>query len=189
LTAMKFDLAWVSTRLGQKDSDLAQKAKTITAQMDTMIKTVRRIATELRPGMLDDLGLAASIEWQARDFEKRTGTVCVVSVPSEDLPLARDQSLALFRIFQEALTNIARHARAQRIEVDLAASPESVTLHVHDDGRGIKAQETAGVHSLGLLGMRERAKRLGGAFDIHSVPGDGTIVTVSIPVTKVNGVD
>jgi signal transduction histidine kinase len=184
LTAMKFDLAWLTDRLGQKDATLAQKAKAVTAQMDTMIKTVRRIATELRPGMLDDLGLAASIEWQARDFEKRTGIVCAVSVSAEDLPLARTQSVALFRIFQEALTNVARHASAQHIEVKLAATPEALTLQVHDDGRGIQAQEIAGLHSLGLLGMRERAKRLGGTFDIQGVPGDGTIVKVSIPLKQ-----
>jgi PAS domain S-box-containing protein len=184
LTAMKFDLAWLTDRLGPKDSTLAQKAKTVTAQMDTMIKTVRRIATELRPGMLDDLGLAASIEWQARDFEKRTNIVCSVIVPAEDLPLARAQSLTLFRIFQEALTNVERHASAQNIEVKLAATPEVLTLQVQDDGRGIKAQEIAGLHSLGLLGMRERATRLGGSFDIHGVPGDGTILTVSIPLKQ-----
>jgi PAS domain S-box-containing protein len=186
LTAMKFELAWLSDRLGPKDDILAQKAKTVTAQMDAMIKTVRRIATELRPGMLDDLGLAASIEWQARDFEKRTNIVCTVSVPPEDLPVARTQSLALFRIFQEALTNVERHASAQNIEVKLIATPEALTLQVHDDGRGIKAQEIAGLHSLGLLGMRERAKRLGGSFNIQGVPGDGTLLTVSIPV-KQNG--
>ena len=184
LTAMKFDLAWLTDRLAQKDVALAEKAKTVTTQMDTMIKTVRRISTELRPGMLDDLGLAASIEWQARDFEKRTGIMCVVHVPAEDLPLPRAQSVALFRIFQEALTNVARHAGAQLIEVNLEATPETLTLQVQDDGRGIQVQEIAGLHSLGLLGMRERAKRLGGAFDIQGVPGEGTIVTVSIPVKQ-----
>jgi PAS domain S-box-containing protein len=184
LTAMKFDLAWLADGLVQKGAVLAQKAKAVTQQMDTMIKTVRRIATELRPGMLDDLGLAASIEWQARDFEKRTGIVCAVNVPTEDLPLAPAQSVALFRIFQEALTNVARHASAQRVEIKLAASPEALTLKVHDDGRGIQAQEIAGPQSLGLIGMRERAKQLGGACDIQRVPGDGTIVTVSIPVKQ-----
>jgi len=184
LTAMKFDLAWLTDRLVQKDATLAQKTKAVTAQMDTMIKTVRRIATELRPGMLDDLGLAASIEWLAHDFEKRTGIACAVSVSAEDLPLTRAQSLALFRIFQEALTNVARHAGAQHIEVTLRVSPtpEALTLQVHDDGRGIQADEIVGLHSLGLLGMRERAQRLGGTFDIQGVLGDGTIVTVSIPL-------
>ena len=182
LTAMKFDLAWLTDRLVQKDATLAQKAKVVTAQMDAMIKTVRRIATELRPGMLDDLGLAASIEWLARDFEKRTGIVCAVNVSMPDLPVPRAHALALFRIFQEALTNVARHAGAQFIEVSLKATPEVLTLEVHDDGRGIKAGEIAGLHSLGLLGMRERAQRLDGTFEIRSVPGDGTIITVSIPL-------
>jgi signal transduction histidine kinase len=179
---MKFDLAWLTDRLGRKDASLAQKAKAVTAQMDTMIKTVRRIATELRPGMLDDLGLAASIEWQARDFEKRTGIVCVVDISAPDLPLARAQSLAVFRIFQEALTNVARHAGAHDVDIELTATREAVTLQVHDDGRGIQADEIGGMRSLGLLGMRERAKRLGGTFNIQGVPGDGTIVTVSIPL-------
>jgi signal transduction histidine kinase len=184
LTAMKFDLAWLSERLGKKDASLAQKVKTIKEQMDTMIKTVRRIATELRPGMLDDLGLAASIEWQARDFEKRTGIVCEVIVTGEDQPPARAQALALFRIFQEALTNVERHARANHIEVTMSATPDLLTLQIHDDGRGIQDQEIASPLSLGLLGMRERTKRLGGNFDIQGVPDDGTIVTVSIPVKQ-----
>ena len=182
LTAMKFDLAWLTDRLVPTDATLARKAKAVTTQMDTMIKTVRRIATELRPGMLDDLGLVASIEWQARDFEKRTGIACEVSVPAQLLPLTRAQSLALFRIFQEALTNVARHANAHQIEAQLTATLETVTLQVHDDGRGLQPGKIAGRHSLGLLGMRERAQRLGGTFDIQSVPGDGTIVTVSIPL-------
>ncbi len=182
LTAMKFDLAWLTDRLVEKDAALAQKTRTITAQMDAMIKTVRRIATELRPGMLDDLGLAASIEWQARDFEKRTGIVCAVHITTDDLAMSRTQSVALFRIFQEALTNVARHAQAQLVEVNLSTTPSALTLQVHDDGRGIRTQEISGLHSLGLLGMRERAQRLGGTFDIYSMPGDGTIVTVSFPI-------
>jgi signal transduction histidine kinase len=96
--------------------------------------------------------------------------------------LARAPSLALFRIFQEALTNVARHAEAQLIHVRLAATPEALTLQVHDDGRGIQADEIASLHSLGLLGMQERAQRLGGTFNIQGIPGDGTIVTVSIPL-------
>jgi PAS domain S-box-containing protein len=184
LTAMKFDLVWLTNQLERNDATLAQKSKTITVQMDAMIKTVRRIATELRPGMLDDLGLTASIEWQAQDFEKRTGIVCAVSVPDEPLPLNRAQSVALFRIFQEALTNVARHASAHHIEVKLVATPEGITLQVHDDGQGIPANKIAGLHSLGLLGMRERANRLGGTFDIQGVPDDGTMVMVSIPVEQ-----
>lgn len=182
LTALKFDLAWLTDQLKQKDADLAKKTKSVTEQLDTLIKNVRRIATELRPGMLDDLGLAASIEWQARDFGKRTGIMCAVSVPSEDLPLTRAQSVALFRIFQEALTNVARHANARHVKVRLTNMPDVVNLQIHDDGRGIQTQEISGLHSLGLLGMRERATRLGGTFNIRGAPGSGTIVTVSIPI-------
>jgi len=182
LTAMKYDLAWLTERLVQKDATLGKKAKAVTLQMDTMIKTVRRISTELRPGMLDDLGLAATIEWQAGVFQKRTGVECIVSILTEDLPLARAQSVALFRIFQEALTNITRHANAKHVEVSLSSTLKGLTLQVHDDGRGIQAHEINGHHSLGLLGMRERAKRLGGTFDIQAGPNGGTILTVSIPV-------
>ena len=183
---MKFDLAWLTDRLVLRDSSLpfAEKVKTLKGQMDLMIKSVRRIATELRPGMLDDLGLAASIEWQARDFEKRTGIACEVNVTAEDLPMQRARSLAVFRIFQEALTNVARHAKANRILVDLSATRELLTLTVHDDGRGIRLSEVKGLRSLGLMGMRERAQRLGGTFDIKAAPGGGTTLTVCIPVEQ-----
>jgi PAS domain S-box-containing protein len=190
LTAMKFDLAWLAERLGKKDSTLAQKAESVKMQVDGMIKTVRRISTELRPAMLDDLGLAASLEWQARDFEKRTGIRCYVkvSVPAENLSLTRTQSVALFRVFQEALTNVARHANAKHIEVKLFATPEDLTLRIHDDGRGIQAREISSRQSLGLLGMRERVKALDGSFDIQGAQGGGTIVTVSIPLNNADDV-
>ncbi len=188
LTAMKFDLAWLTDRLGQKDIDLALKAKAIAGQMDTMIKTVRRISAELRPAMLDDLGLSASIEWQARDFEKRTGIACTVAVPAADPPLERTRSVAIFRIFQEALTNVARHAIARHIWVKLTATSGVLMLHIRDDGRGIQAREIQGLHSLGLVGMREHAKRIGGTFDIQGGPGKGTTVTVSLPINQTEDV-
>jgi signal transduction histidine kinase len=184
LTALKFDLAQLTVRLVEKDATLAREAKAITTQMDAMVKTVRRIATELRPGVLDNLGLAASIEWQAREFQKRMGIPCTVDVPEQQMPLTRAQSTALFRIFQETLTNVARHAQAQHVHVELTAANSELTLRVHDDGRGIQRAEVAGTRSLGLLGMRERAELLGGAFDIRSAPGKGTTVTVSTPFTQ-----
>lgn len=184
LTGMKFDLARLTDQLRTRDNSLAEKAKIVTDQIDGMIKTVRRISTELRPGMLDDLGLAASIDWQAKDFRKRTGIQCTVSLPAEDITLTRTQSITLFRIFQEALTNVLRHASAKNIKVTLSAASDIVTLQIHDDGRGIQVQEIASMHSLGLLGMRERAMRVGGAFNIRGSPGIGTIVTVSIPINQ-----
>jgi signal transduction histidine kinase len=134
--------------------------------------------------MLDDLGLAASIEWQARDFEKRTGIACAVTVPLLDLPLERTRSVALFRIFQEALTNVTRHAKARHIRVRLTAQPDELTLRIQDDGRGIQSHEISGLRSLGLVGMRERAKRIGGVFDIQGVPGEGTTITVTVPIDQ-----
>ena len=184
LTALKLDLARLTDRLVEKDATLAREAGAITTQMDALVKGVRRIATELRPGLLDTLGLAASIEWQAREFQKRTGVRCLVRVPAEDLRLAREPSTALFRIFQETLTNVVRHAEAQHVNVALETNDRWLTLRVHDDGRGMPAAESKDRRSLGLLGMRERAELLGGTFDIRGAPGQGTTVTVSIPITQ-----
>jgi signal transduction histidine kinase len=184
LTAIKFDLVWLTDQLGQKDEALAQKTKDITAQVNSMIKNVRRLATELRPGMLEDLGLTASIEWQAHDFEKRSGIECKLEMPEDDLGLTKDQALGLFRIFQEALTNVARYAEAKQIKVALAKSGDLVILEMQDDGKGIKAEETTDIYSLGLLGMRERAVRLGGTFEIHGIPDQGTSLMVTVPVNR-----
>ncbi len=186
LTALKLDLSMLIRRLVKKDAALGAEAKAFTTQIDTMIKIVRRIATELRPGMLDDLGLAASIEWQARDFQKRTGIQCAASVPEHDPPLSRAQSIALFRIFQETLTNITRHAEAQHVNVTLDAANDAAVLQVRDDGRGIQSDKIAGTRSLGLLGMRERVALLGGAFDIRGRAGEGTTVMVTIPFNSTN---
>ena len=184
LTALKYDLAWLTRRLVNDDAAQTQKAKAVFTQMDALIKTVRRIATELRPGMLDDLGLAASIEWQAREFQKRTGVRCEVSVPEQELQLAPAQSTALFRILQETLTNVVRHADAKHVKVKLEVANRSLTMRVHDDGRGFRSAEVANTRSLGLLGMRERAELLGGSFSVRGFPGEGTTVTVSIPLSR-----
>ncbi|MBI5879699.1 MAG: GAF domain-containing sensor histidine kinase [Chloroflexi bacterium] len=181
LTALKLDLARLTDRLVDKDAALAREAVAITAQMDALVKTVRRIATELRPGVLDNLGLAASIEWQSREFQRRTGIECVVTLPDDDLLLTRGQATALFRIFQETLTNVTRHAQASRVAVELRATTDWLTLMVHDNGRGIQRGQMAGANSLGLLGMRERTELLGGSFDIRGTPSHGTTVTVAIP--------
>ncbi len=137
---------------------------------------------ELRPGMLDDLGLPATIEWQIHDFEKRSGIECKLDLPQEELHLTPDQSLVLFRIFQEALTNITRYADAHHVNVRMEKIGGKLTLEVQDDGRGIKKEEITGPRSLGLIGMRERAKYLGGNFDIMASPERGTILKVSIPL-------
>jgi PAS domain S-box-containing protein len=182
LAAMKFDLSSLTEHLSQKDEDLAQKTKDIIAQLNNLIKMVRRIATQLRPGMLDDLGLVPSIEWLVKDFEKRSGISCNLDLPEIDVDLSKEQSLAIYRIFQEALTNIGLHSDAHNIDVYLKNKGNTLILELHDDGQGIKENEIFGSDSLGLLGMRERARHLGGAFEIHGTEGQGTAIKVSIPL-------
>jgi signal transduction histidine kinase len=142
---------------------------------------VRKIATGLRPEMLDDMGLVAAIGWQAKDFQKRTGIRCRVKLPPETTKLDIDVATTAFRIFQEILTNVARHSRATRVDIDLGVSDEQVSLDVHDNGVGIAEGELHGRKSLGLLGMHERALLFGGEVKITGAPGHGTRVAVTIP--------
>jgi signal transduction histidine kinase len=148
------------------------------------LNTVRRISSELRPGILDDVGLIAAIEWEAHRFQTRTGIVCHVDSLVENAHLTREQSTALFRIFQEALTNILRHARATRVDIATMEEEGEFALTIRDDGRGITDEETSGEKSLGLLGMRERAYLIGGEVNITGTAGQGTVVTVRVPVRK-----
>jgi signal transduction histidine kinase len=139
------------------------------------------VSTELRPGLLDDLGLAAAIEWQVEEFAERTGIRCDLHLSEEDVRLESGVATALFRILQETLTNVARHAGANEVQVELAVDPREVVLKVRDDGRGITESEISSTQALGLLGMRERARTLGGEVTFEGVRGQGTTVTVRIP--------
>jgi PAS domain S-box-containing protein len=149
--------------------------------VDGCMQTVRKIATELRPMMLDNLGLPAAIEWQADEFLKTSGISCELSLPEEELSLDRDTSTALFRILQESLTNIVRHAKASRVSVHLWNENHTTVLQVQDNGVGIPAELIAGPASFGLLSMKERALMLGGAVDVMSGPGAGTKIVVRVP--------
>jgi signal transduction histidine kinase len=151
--------------------------------IDETIHTVRRVATELRPGLLDDLGLAAAIEWQAQEFAARTDIGCELQLEGEGTSLDRDLTTAVFRIFQETLTNIARHAEATEVRVTLADGPGELTLTVQDNGKGITESQVSDSKSLGLIGMRERARAWGGDITFEGVPNRGTTVTVRIPRT------
>jgi len=151
--------------------------------IDDGVKAVRAICSGLRPGVLDDLGLAAAIEWQASEFTSRNGVLCQVSVPPVDLHLDGDRATATFRIFQECLTNVIRHAQAKSVRVDLCQEEESILLVVQDDGIGFhESGFSNALGSLGLLGMKERAQFCGGDVQISSSPGKGTTVTVRVPV-------
>src|SRR6202022_4007055 len=153
----------------------SNRAESIMKLADETIQTVRRISTELRPGILDDLGLMAAVEWAAEEFQSRTGTNCRVDLPEDDLVIDRERATALFRILQETLTNVARHAKTTQVNVRLAKEEGSLVLEVHDNGKGIGKEELSAGRSLGILGMRERALLLGGGFAINGAPGQGTI--------------
>lgn len=183
LTSCKLDLSWIAGRLPKDLKPLQEKAKALTAHIDSTIQTVRRISSELRPGVLDHLGLAAALEWQANEFQNRTGIRCDLRTNIRDVPLEADLSTNLFRIFQETLTNVIRHAQATRVDVSLRASKSRIKLEVRDNGRGITKQEISNTKSMGLLGMRERASLLGGTFRINRLPrGRGTQVSVTAPL-------
>jgi signal transduction histidine kinase len=181
LTSCKLDLSLLANRL--PSPALKDKAKALSAHIDTTIQTVRRIATELRPGILDHLGLIAALEWQANEFQTRTGIKCVVHSDLHDPILTPDLATTFFRIFQETLTNIIRHAGATHVLVHLKEAAGRIILEVKDNGRGISAEEISNTRSMGLLGMKERAALLGGTFKIGPVPnGKGTLASVSIPL-------
>ncbi len=182
LTRLKMDLAWLAGRLPRSQRTLLDRLTDMSNHVDATIQSVRRIATELRPGILDDLGLVAALEWQANEFQCRTGIECHVTSTLQDTLLDADLNTAFFRIFQETLTNIMRHANASRVEVRSTQHDDRVVLTVADNGRGITPDEIADRRSIGLLGMEERAALLGGDVEIKGEPGKGTTVTVKIPL-------
>jgi PAS domain S-box-containing protein len=184
LTAMNMDLVWLMQKLLGADASLRLKVNSLLKLVDGAISSVRRIASSLRPGMLDDLGLSAAIEWQAREFQERTGIGCELVLPRLDVELDNERSTAVFRIFQETLTNIARHAAATRAIVKLKKTGRELVLEVVDDGKGFENGALTQEKSLGLLGMKERALILGGLIEICSTPGQGTSVTVRIPLGR-----
>src|SRR3954468_14610139 len=181
LTGLKMEVTWLAKRLREKP--LVEKTDSMCKLIDTTVQTVRKIATGLRPEMLDDMGLIAAVGWQAKEFQKRPGIRCRAKLPPE-VKLDIDVSTTMFRIFQEILTNVARHSRATRVDIELLLSPERVGLEVVDNGVGIADEDLNGKKSLGLLGMNERALLFGGEVKITGTPGHGTRVSVSIPVKQ-----
>jgi PAS domain S-box-containing protein len=186
LTALKMDVAWVLRRNEEVplSAPVVNKLKAMSGMTDRIIDQVRRISTELRPGVLDDLGLVAAIEWLTQEFEGRTGTTSVFASNVRDARFERNLSTAIFRILQEALTNVARHAEASRVEVRLGQEDAHLCLEVKDDGRGISQEAISDTKSLGLLGMRERARRLGGTVTVSGSRDLGTRITVEVPLVS-----
>lgn len=187
LTTLKLDLAWLADRPPAGPRALRNQVRALTRKIDGALLTVQTIATSLRPAPLDDLGLAAAVEWQARRFQVTSGVSVVLDVSIRDKGLDPNLSTAVFRIFQEALTNVARHAYASRIEVRLSDETGRIRLDVIDDGRGITEAERDDIGSLGLLGMRERARSLGGEVEVRSRPEGGTAVCLRLPIRRLAG--
>jgi signal transduction histidine kinase len=183
LTSLKLDLSWVSGKITGERA-LKRKIKAMSDHVDATIHTVRRIATELRPGVLDNLGLAAAIEWQTADFQERTGILCDVKIDVKQTIWDRELSTMCFRIFQETLTNILRHAKATLVEVSLMTVDSELILTVRDNGRGISEEEVVHAQSIGLIGMRERVAQVGGQVFFFGLPGRGTTVTVRVPMPE-----
>jgi len=180
LTALKMDISWLKKKYSEQGA-IAEKTESMLNLITSTIRTVKRISSELRPVVLDDLGLVAAIEWQAEEFQKRTGIECAVHFHPNDILLDRALSIAIFRIFQEALTNVMRHAEATRVNVSLEDRDGQITLRVEDNGKGITEEAISKPRSFGLIGIRERVLFFGGDVRINGESLKGTSVTITIP--------
>jgi two-component system sensor histidine kinase UhpB len=187
LTALKIDLSWIGGRvasLGESGNEIQSRIGGMSDLVDKTIESVQKISAELRPVLLDDLGLGPAIEWLAQDFENRTNIKCLVRLDGDDLGLDPDCATAIFRISQEALTNVARHARATAVGISLGIQSGALFLKISDNGKGIVKDEIYAPSSLGLMGMRERIRTFGGNLELSGGPDKGTELTVAIPLEK-----
>lgn len=182
LTGCKFDLKRLSDALQEKQPDLVPQIGTMLEHLNDLTTLVRRIASELRPGVLDELGLLAAIEWQSNEFQSRTQILCELTKAVDDVQIDGGKATAVFRIFQEALTNIARHSEASKVWVRVSMSGDFLILKVHDNGKGVTENQLRHSRSLGVLGMRERAQIFGGEITIKGIPDEGTTLVLRMPL-------
>jgi PAS domain S-box-containing protein len=182
LTALKMDVHWLGKNLPQESPELLEKIRAMSDLIGCTVQSVRRICSELRPGILDDFGLVAAIEWQADEFTKRTGIPCEISASPTEIVFNQDLTIAVFRIFQETLTNIVRHAAAGRVEVRLKGEEGYFDMSVCDDGTGMQTEPLERGKSFGLLGIRERVRDFGGEFSVSESPSGGTCVKIRVPI-------
>ena len=184
LTALKLDLIWLQGMSYRRKGPYALKLQSMSQLLDDTIKLVREVSSELRPRLLDDFGLIAAMESALKEFSTRTGVKCAVFFNPDDINVQKDIATAICRVFQEALTNIARHAEATEVKVKLSLVQEQLNLSIEDNGKGIAMDKISSPRSLGLIGMRERMNYFGGNMQISSEMGKGTRITVTIPVKK-----
>jgi signal transduction histidine kinase len=187
LTSLGWDIEGIQAVLSKSESGpqlqlLSDRLQFMRKIVESTLNAVKRIASELRPSVLDVMGLAAAIDWQAQQFQARTGIVCQCQYSLEEVHLHRDRSTAVFRIFQEALTNVLRHAQATRIDINMKEEAGEFILSISDNGRGIREDEKSNRMSLGLLGMHERGHLIGGQVDVIGMESKGTVVTVRVPL-------
>ena len=182
LTALKMDVNWIAERAADGNDVLEEKLAAMQSMLDDTVAATRRISADLRPLMLDDLGLVPAVEWLVQGFTERSGVACELKVDEAQLDLGEPHASAVFRILQESLTNVAKHAQASRVEMALVREDGAVTLSVSDNGRGFSPQDPRKPSSFGLMGLRERAYALGGEVRIDSAPGRGTRIDVRIPL-------
>ncbi len=182
LTALKMDISWLTRKLPPEMEAALEKTRSMADLVDTSVYAMRRIVTELRPTVLDDLGLLAAMRWQASEFTKRYGIQCKVAMHGEEIPVEGAYRIALFRIFQESLTNAARYSKADRVLVDVWREHDTIALDIVDNGIGLPENKAMDPTSHGLRGMMERARTLGGTVEIGSAPGEGVAISVRIPL-------
>ena len=164
--------------------EVKKRVNSVVKMIDDSINIVKGIAYELRPIVLDDMGVREAIEWEGKNFQAKTGIVCSVSSQGEEIQLAKDRAVALFRIFQEAMTNVARHAEATRVSVNITSNKTQILMKVSDNGKGMETSAMGKKKSLGIVGMKERAMFLGGELSVATENGSGTTVTLRIPIFK-----
>jgi two-component system sensor histidine kinase UhpB len=184
LTVLKIQITLLSNKLRDDQQDIKKKIISVSEMIDDTVENVQRITSKLRPDILDELGLIAAIEWQAKEFEMVTGINCSLTLPEGELDFVEDKSTAIFRIFQEALTNVMRHANAKMVSISLQVNEENILLKIKDNGTGIKPEQIKDFKSFGIIGMKERALILGGEVSIEGITGKGTEVRVEMPINN-----
>ncbi len=184
LTILKFDLSWLRLEGAKGNTEIISKTDAMMESVNEALASVKRISKEIRPPQLDALGLSGAIQWDIDQIEKKTGFKGYVKVEPEDFSVKGQISTVLYRVFREALTNVVRHSQAQHVFIRLIKKPQSIILTVSDDGRGITKKEIKGEKSLGLVGIRERIRIVGGTFQIEGRPDKGTVLSVEVPIEK-----
>jgi signal transduction histidine kinase len=183
LTVMKMDISWLNKKTAGESDEVTQKLDGLNHLLDGTVKLVRKISAELRPALLDDMGLIIAVQWHLKEFREHSGIRVVLNCSIEEPGLPDIAKTGLFRIVQESLTNVARHAGAKQVAITFHNEKEHLVLTIKDDGAGFNQQEIKAKKTLGLLGMKERTYMIGGTYTINGTPGEGTTVTVKVPLT------